>query len=120
MNFSHTVQGWKVPEVSHGNTVATVHLGNNGTTLADQISEDRWDINTMLAICLGPLAVVLLISYVIHWFQVLHRIRRNIKTRRLELMELPHNKVSTMMTILTLENERSGIYYDDDNTQDIK
>ena len=67
----------------------------------------------MLAICLGPLAVILLISYVIHWIQVLQRVRRNIKTRRLEMLELPHNKVSTMMTIQTLENERSGLYYDD-------
>ena len=119
MNSSHLITGWKLPdkpEIHLGrswDTIATeVYLGN-GTTRAEELREDRWNINTMLAICLGPLAVILLISYVIHWIQVLQRVRRNIKTRRLEMLELPHNKVSTMMTIQTLENERSGLYYDD-------
>ena len=119
MNSSHLITGWQLPDKPEihlgrsGDTIATeVYLGN-GTTRAEELREDRWNINTMLAICLGPLAVILLISYVIHWIQVLQRVRRNIKTRRLEMLELPHNKVSTMMTIQTLENERSGLYYDD-------
>lgn len=115
MTSGTNISVWPVPDTAGGANGTggqlEVYLGHkNVSAEAEVLREDRWNINTMLAICLGPLAVVLLISYVIHWFQVVQRVKRNIKTRRLEMMEVPHNKVSTMMSIQTLENERSGLY----------
>ena len=114
MNTSDTtdVEGWELPEPLNETQATEVHLGNNGTILATN-PENKWDLNTMLAICLGPLALILLVSYIIHWIQVTIRIQRNIKSRRLEGLELPHNKVTSVMTILTLQNERSGIFHED-------
>ena len=34
--------------------------------------EEDVSLDLLLVICLGPLAVVLLVSYVVHWYQVLH------------------------------------------------
>ena len=33
--------------------------------------EEDVSLDLLLVICLGPLAVVLLVSYVVHWYQVL-------------------------------------------------
>ena len=117
MNFTDTIKGWQVPEHTEDYLATEVYLGNNGTNLATD-PETKWELNTMLAICLGPLALILLVSYIIHWIQVTLRIQRNIKSRRLESLELPHNKVSNVMTILTLQNERSGIFHEDVNTEE--
>ena len=116
MTSRSNITVWTLPDTAGGPNITggqlEIYLGTlkNVSAEAEDLREERWNINTMLAICLGPLAVVLLISYVIHWFQVVQRVKRNIKTRRLEMMEVPHNKVSTMMSIQTLENERSGLY----------
>ena len=32
-----------------------------------QLEETRWSLNTILIISLGPLGVVLLVSYIVHW-----------------------------------------------------
>ena len=117
MNSTDTIKGWQVPDRAKDYLATEVHLGNNGTTLATD-PENKWDLNTMLAICLGPLALILLVSYIVHWIQVTIRIQRNVKSRRLEGLELPHNKVSTVMTILTLQNERSGIFHEDTKTEE--
>ena len=104
---------------SAGTTLGTeIYPDNNETSQAPDPAGNKWDLNTMLAVCLGPLGVALLISYIFHWIKVVRRIKKNIKSRRLEKMELPQNKVSSVMTILTLQNERSGIYYDDDNREE--
>ena len=106
------IKGWRVREHGEEDLATEVHLGYNGTTMATN-SENKWELNTMLAICLGPLALILLVSYIIHWIQVTIRIQRNIRSRRLESLELPQNKVTSVMTILTLQNERSGIFHED-------
>ena len=80
MNFTDTIKGWQVPENTEDYLATEVYLGNNGTTLATG-PETKWELNTMLAICLGPLALILLVSYIIHWIQVTLRIQRNIKIR---------------------------------------
>ena len=72
-------------------------------------SPDSWNVNILLAIILGPLAVILLVSYIIHWYQVLQRVRKNREERRQELLETPHTKAATMLSIRTLENQRSEI-----------
>ena len=119
MNDTETIKGWQVPDQAEDYLATEVYLGNNGTTLAtSRDPENKWELNTMLAICLGPLALILLVSYIIHWIQVTIRIQRNIKTRRLEGLEVPHNKVCSVMTILTLQNERSGIFHEDLNTEE--
>ena len=117
MNTTDNIKGWRVREHSEEDLATEVHLGYNGTTMATN-SENKWELNTMLAICLGPLALILLVSYIIHWIQVTLRIQRNIKSRRLEGEEVAHNKVSSVMTILTLQNERSGIFHEDLNTEE--
>ena len=116
MNNTDTIERWPVPDHAGEYLATEVYLGNNGTTLAT--SENKWELNTMLAICLGPLALILLVSYIIHWIQVTLRIQRNIKSRRLEGLEEPHNKVHSVMTILTLQNERSGIFHEDVNPEE--
>ena len=119
MNDTETIKGWQVPDQAENYLATEVYLGNNGTTLATSGDpENKWELNTMLAICLGPLALILLVSYIIHWIQVTLTIQRNIKSRRLEALEEPHNKVSSVMTILTLQNERSGIFHEDVNTEE--
>ena len=117
MNSTDTIKGWQVPHHAEEYLATQVYLGNNGTALATD-PETKWELSTMLAICLGPMALILLVSYIIHWIQVTIRIQRNIKSRRLEGLELPHNKVSSVMTILTLQNERSGIFHEDVNTEE--
>ena len=117
MNYTDTIKGWGVPDQAGEHLATEVYLGNNGTALATD-QETKWELNTMLAICLGPLALILLVSYIIHWIQVTIRIQRNIKSRRLEGVEVAHNKVSSVMTILTLQNERSGIFQEDLNTEE--
>ena len=112
MNTTDIIKGWRVREHGEEDLATEVHLGYNGTTMATN-SENKWELNTMLAICLGPLALILLVSYIIHWIQVTIRIQRNIRSRRLESLELPQNKVTSVMTILTLQNERSGIFHED-------
>ena len=115
--MNYTDKGWPVPDHAGEYLATEVYLGNNGTTLATD-PENKWELNTMLAICLGPLALILLVSYIIHWIQVTLRIQRNIKSRRLEGLEEPHNKVHSVMTILTLQNERSGIFHEDVNPEE--
>ena len=117
MNYTDTIKGWRVPDQAGEHLATEVYLGNNGTALATD-QETKWELNTMLAICLGPLALILLVSYIIHWIQVTIRIQRNIKARRLEGLEVPHNKVCSVMTILTLQNERSGIFHEDVDKED--
>ena len=117
MNYTDTIKGWRVPDRAGEHLATEVYLGNNGTALATD-QETKWELNTMLAICLGPLALILLVSYIIHWIQVTIRIQRNIKARMLEGLEVPHNKVCSVMTILTLQNERSGIFHEDVDKED--
>ena len=119
MNSTNTIEGWQVPDHVEDYLATEVYIGNNGTTMATSTDpENKWELNTMLAICLGPLALILLVSYIIHWIQVTLRIQRNNKSRRLEGVEVPHNKVSSVMTILTLQNERSGIFHEDLDTEE--
>ena len=116
MNHTDTIQEWQVPDHAGDYLATEVYLGTTLATSTDP--ENKWELNTMLAICLGPLALILLVSYIIHWIQVTLTIQRNIKSRRLEALEEPHNKVSSVMTILTLQNERSGIFHEDVNTEE--
>ena len=94
--------------------------------------EEDVSLDLLLVICLGPLAVVLLVSYVVHWYQVrllylytprpdltcprpqvIQRVERN--RHRLRRHEggaggggAGHTKAAPMLSIRTLENQRSG------------
>ena len=72
-----------------------------------QLEETRWSLNTILIISLGPLGVVLLVSYIIHWYQVSQKILNNKKLREVERQ---HPKASAMLSIRALERETGGTF----------
>lgn len=66
-------------------------------------------LHLLLAIMFGPLALVFLVSYVIHWYQVIQRIQREKNEKEAMNGDLPeHTNAARMMSIRTLENQRSG------------
>ena len=66
-------------------------------------------LHLLLAIMFGPLAVVFLVSYVIHWYQVIQRIQREKSDKAAMNGDLPeHTSAARMLSIRTLENQRSG------------
>ena len=72
-----------------------------------QPEDTRWSLNTILIISLGPLGVVLLVSYIVHWYQVSQKILNNNKLRE---MERQHPKASAMLSIRALERETGGTF----------
>ena len=81
MNFSDdVVKDWLVPNVTGvEGSLDEIQLGE---VLSSPARVERWSLNTILAISLGPLGAVLVISYIVHWFQVAAKIRKNKKARR--------------------------------------
>ena len=93
--------------------------------------EEDVSLDLLLVICLGPLAVVLLVSYVVHWYQVrllyLHTSASNVSPpqviQRVERNRhrhrrheggaggggAGHTKAAPMLSIRTLENQRCRI-----------
>ena len=68
-----------------------------------------FSLHLLLAIMFGPLAVVFLVSYVIHWYQVIQRIQREKSDKAAMNGDLPeHTSAARMLSIRTLENQRSG------------
>ena len=66
-------------------------------------------LHLLLVIMFGPLALVFLVSYVIHWYQVIQRIQREKSDKAAMNGDLPeHTKAARMLSIRTLENQRSG------------
>ena len=66
-------------------------------------------LHLLMAIMFGPLALVFLVSYVIHWYQVIQRIQREKNEKEAMNGDLPeHTNAARMMSIRTLENQRSG------------
>merc|ERR1711971_327487 len=66
-------------------------------------------LHLLLAIMFGPLALVFLVSYVIHWYQVIQRIQREKSDKAAMNGDLPeHTSAARMLSIRTLENQRSG------------
>ena len=72
-----------------------------------QPEDTRWSLNTILIISLGPLGVVLLVSYIVHWYQVSQKILNNKKLREVERQ---HPKASAMLSIRALERETGGTF----------
>lgn len=93
-----------------------VHLGTEGlqlrvTTIAPESSSDEHENlrNIILASILGPLGVILIISYIIHWYQVIQRVQ---KMHEQAPMESQHTSAAKMLSIKTFENQRSETMYD--------
>ena len=75
-----------------------------------QPEDTRWSLNTILIISLGPLGVVLLVSYIVHWYQVSQKILNNKKLREMGEVERQHPKASAMLSIRALERETGGTF----------
>ena len=70
-----------------------------------------WNLNTILVICFGPLGVVLLVSYIVLWYQVVQKIQENKQLREKELLEKQHSKASALLSIRALERQ-TGTFMD--------
>ena len=92
-----------------------VHLGTEGsqldvTTIAPEESSEEQNLrNIILASILGSLGAILLISYIIHWYQVIQRVEKMHKKAPLEPQ---HTSAAKMLSIKTFENQRSETLYD--------
>ena len=93
----------------------TVLLGSSTVTASpapEVITEPEagpLSLHLLLAIMFGPLALVFLVSYVIHWYQVIQRIQREKSDKAAMNGDLPeHTSAARMLSIRTLENQRSG------------
>jgi len=127
MNLSEETyigQSWRVP-----NTTNTTDGGGEGIYLGYQEwgtesstgpspalniflrETPEWSLNAILVICLGPLGIVLLISYIVHWYQVVQKIHVNKQMRMKELAERQHSKASAMLSIRALERQ-TGTFTD--------
>eukprot|EP00092_Neocalanus_flemingeri_P012310 GFUD01013270.1.p1 GENE.GFUD01013270.1~~GFUD01013270.1.p1 ORF type:complete len:142 (-),score=36.27 GFUD01013270.1:17-442(-) len=100
---------WSVPNTTEGGD-GDVYLGTEEgrgavTSLVDTPHTHGWSLNAILVICLGPLGVVLLVSYIVHWYQVVQKIQVNKKLREKEVVERQHSKVSAMLSIRALERQ---------------
>jgi hypothetical protein len=102
------IQAWSL-----GNTTEDaeedVYLGTEDVEQW-QSEDSRWSLNTILIISLGPLGVVLLVSYIIHWYQVSQKILNNKKLREMGELERQHPKASAMLSIRALERETGGTF----------
>jgi len=65
-----------------------------------------WGYGTQLLVgCAGSMGVLLVVSYVIHWMQVVVKIKQDKVARKKELEGKPHVKASAMLSILLLERQ---------------
>eukprot|EP00092_Neocalanus_flemingeri_P000462 GFUD01000492.1.p1 GENE.GFUD01000492.1~~GFUD01000492.1.p1 ORF type:complete len:132 (-),score=36.77 GFUD01000492.1:78-473(-) len=110
MNLS---EDWSVPNTTEGGD--GVFLGTEqrwgAATSAVDTKLPGWSLNTILVISFGPLGVVLLVSYIVHWYQVVQKIQVNKKQRQQEIVERQHSKVSAMLSIRALERQ-TGTFSD--------
>jgi len=88
-----------------------IYLGSEAAKQA-QPEDTRWSLNTILIISLGPLGVVLLVSYIVHWYQVAQKVVTNKKMREQEEEVMQHPKASAMLSIRALERETGGTFLD--------
>jgi len=88
-----------------------IYLGSEAAKQAQQ-EDTRWSLNTILIISLGPLGVVLLVSYIVHWYQVAQKVVANKKMREQEEEVMQHPKASAMLSIRALERETGGTFLD--------
>ena len=88
-----------------------IYLGSEAAKQAQQ-EDTRWSLNTILIISLGPLGVVLLVSYIVHWYQVAQKVVTNKKMREQEEEVMQHPKASAMLSIRALERETGGTFLD--------
>ena len=73
------------------------------------VTEENLSFNILLAITFGPLAVTLLVSYVIHWYHVMVLVFKNREMRMMGSLETPHSKTATIGSIKSMEREKSEI-----------
>ena len=87
----------------------TVLLGSPAPEVITVPEAGPLSLHLLLAIMFGPLALVFLVSYVIHWYQVIQRIQREKSDKAAMNGDLPeHTRAARMLSIRTLENQRSG------------
>jgi len=96
-------------------SAVTLLLPDGGSS--KQIEEERWDLRYLWAICLGPLAVVLLISYIVHWYQVIQKIKKDnqLEKEACHIPDLPnpnvHNRAAQIQSIRMFESQRSEMIW---------
>ena len=73
------------------------------------VVEENWSFNILLAITFGPLAVTLLVSYIIHWYHVMDLVIKNREKRMLGLLQTPQSKTATIGSMKSMEREKSEI-----------
>ena len=73
------------------------------------VTEENLSFNILLAITFGPLAVTLLVSYVIHWYHVMVLVFKNREMRMMGSLETPHSKTAIIGSIKSMEREKSEI-----------
>ena len=97
-------------DIRHLGAEDTVTLGSSASVVPGVITKvEPPSLHLLLAIMLGPLALVFLVSYVIHWYQVIQRIQRDKCDTAVLRESLPeHANAAKMLSIRTLENQKSG------------
>ena len=73
------------------------------------VTEEDLSFNILLAITFGPLAVTLLVSYIIHWYHVMDLVIKNREKRMLGLLQTPQSKTATIGSMKSMEREKSEI-----------
>ena len=87
-----------------------VYLGSE-TVVLEEPEDPRWSLNTILIISLGPLGVVLLVSYIVHWYQVAQKVLANKRIREMKEEEVIQ-RPKVMLSIRALERESVGTFMD--------
>jgi len=118
-NLSVQISAWSVPNSTDGGdgvflgTLADTSTVADGNPTIVQTDTSGWSLKTILVIVLGPLGVVLLVSYIVHWYQVAQKIQINRNLRKAELGVGAHPKVSAMLSIRALERQtQTGTFMD--------
>ena len=106
-----TTHSWLLPNNSDAGEIKLGNQEEVGRFVQDN-EETRWSLNTILIISLGPLGVVLLVSYIVHWYQVAQKVVTNRKIRKYGDEDRKHPKASAMLSIRALERESAGTFTD--------
>ena len=99
-----------------GNITSDIFVTTRNEILENQASMEKTpvavteeNLSILLAITFGPLAVTLLVSYVIHWYHVMVLVFKNREMRMMGSLETPHSKTATIGSIKSMEREKSEI-----------
>ena len=81
-----------------------IPLTNSTTSVTDGMNEEEKSLrNIILCSILGTLGIILLISYIIHWYQVIQRVEKNHQDKTQE----SRPPAAKMLSIRTFESQGS-------------